>query len=194
MLLRVTQYGESILRQAGERITVFDDALERLAADMVETMDAEEGVGLAAQQIDKAIMLCVVDVVHLPEEELDYQLDGLRQPIDLIMPMVLVNPVITEMSGRTLWGEEGCLSFPGIRGDVPRAETIRVEFQDTGGNPHQLTCSGWFARVVQHEVDHLNGRLFIDHMDKRQLRLLDSKIKRLKRETRRLHPSASVSL
>jgi peptide deformylase len=189
MLLRVTQYGESILRDTGKPVTVFDSALEQLAMDMVETMRAEEGVGLAAQQIDKAIMLCVVDVSYLPDEELDYQLDGLRPPIELVMPMALANPVVTELPGRKMWGEEGCLSFPGIRGDVPRAEMIEVKYQDLQGNPHLLTCSGWFARVIQHEVDHLNGRLFIDHMDKRQLRLLDSKIKRLKRETRQARQS-----
>lgn len=189
MLLRVTQYGESILRQTGEHIRVFDDALAQLAADMVDTMRIEEGVGLAAQQIDKAIMLCVIDVSYLPDEELDYQLDGLRQPIDLIMPMALANPVIKELPGKTVYGEEGCLSFPGIRGDVPRADAIEVAYQDLQGNPHTLVCSGWFARVIQHEVDHLNGQLFIDHMDKRSLRLLDSKLKRLKRETRRLGQS-----
>ena len=185
MQLRVTQYGESILRETGQPVTQFDDTLKQLAEDMVETMYAAEGVGLAAQQVDKALMICVVDVAGLPDEELDYQLDGLRQPIDLIMPMVLVNPLIRELPGKVLWGEEGCLSFPGIRGDVPRQEVIEVSFQDVRGTAHILTCSGWFARVVQHEVDHLNGRLFIDQMDKRQLRLLDSKLKRLKRETRK---------
>ncbi|MGA1205656.1 MAG: peptide deformylase [Opitutales bacterium] len=185
MQLRVTQYGESVLRQPGERVEVFDDALKALVADMVETMYAEEGVGLAAQQIDKALMLCVVDVSLLPEEELEYQLDGLRPPIDLLMPMALVNPVLETLPGKTVRGEEGCLSFPGIRGEVPRAQAIQVRYQDIQGTERTLVCSGWFARVVQHEVDHLNGKLFIDHMDKRKLRLLDSKLKRLKRETRR---------
>lgn len=185
MLLRVTRYGEPVLRQVGEPVTVFDESLRGLVDDMVETMYAEEGVGLAAQQVDRALMVCVVDVSFLPEEELEYQLDGLRQPIGMIMPMALVNPVITVQPGRKLSGEEGCLSFPGIRGEVPRDESIEVAFQDVGGRPHTLVCSGWFARVIQHEVDHLNGRLFIDHMDKRELRLLDSKLTRLKRETRR---------
>ena len=185
MLLRVTQYGEPILRQTGEPVTEFDDGLKALAENMVETMFVEEGVGLAAQQIDKALMFCVIDVSHLPEEELDYQLDGLKPPVDLIMPMALANPVVTVLPGRTVTAEEGCLSFPDIRGDVPRGDAIEVTYQDLNGTPHRLICSGWFARVIQHEVDHLNGRLFIDHMDKRKLRLLDSKLKRLKRETRK---------
>ena len=164
---------------------VFDEQLQELAEAMVQTMYAEEGVGLAAQQIDRALMLCVVDVSHLPEEELDYQLDGLRPPIDLIMPMALVNPRITPLPGRTLVGEEGCLSFPGIRGDVPRDEAIEVQYEDVRGKTHTLICKGWFARVIQHEVDHLNGILFIDRMDKRQLRLLEARLKRLKRDSRR---------
>jgi len=183
MRLRVTKYGEPILRQTGDRIGQFDDSLRELASDMVETMYEEEGIGLAAQQIDKALMLCVIDVAHLPEEEMDYQLDGLRQPIDLIMPMALVNPVVTAIPGKKILGEEGCLSFPDIRGDVLRPDRIEVDFQDLQGNRHNLRCSGWFARVIQHEVDHLNGLLFIDHMDKRQLRLKEAQIRRLKQTT-----------
>jgi peptide deformylase len=185
MQLRVTQYGEPILRQVGEKVMVFNEELRNLASDMIETMYAEEGVGLAAQQVNEALMICVIDVSHRPDEELDYQLDGLRQPIDLIMPMALVNPEVEVLPGKKLIDEEGCLSFPGIRGDVPRAEAIKVAYQDLNGTAHTLVCSGWFARVIQHEVDHLHGRLFIDTMDKRQLRMLDAKIKRLKQNTRK---------
>jgi peptide deformylase len=101
------------------------------------------------------------------------------------MPMALVNPVVKPLPGKIVLGEEGCLSFPGIRGDVPRPDAIEVTYQDVKGTPHVLVCSGWFARVVQHEVDHLNGVLFIDHMDKRQARMLETPIKRLKQQTRR---------
>ena len=184
MRLHVTQYGEPVLRQTGEKVETFGEDLRTLVSDMIETMYAEEGIGLAAQQVGQALMVCVIDVSHLPDEELDYQLDGLRQPVDLIMPMALVNPVVKALAGRTLIDEEGCLSFPGIRGDVPRDEAIEVAYRDPKGTAHTLVCSGWFARVVQHEVDHLNGRLFIDHMEKRQLRMLDSRLKRLKQKTR----------
>lgn len=185
MQLRLTHYGETILRQSGQPVTQFDEKLQALVNDMIETMYAEEGVGLAAQQVDRDLRLCVVDVSHIPDEELEYRLDGLTPPVDLIMPMALANPEVIELPGPTPWAEEGCLSFPGIRGEVPRAHSIQVSFQDVNGQPHTLACSGWFARVIQHEVDHLNGKLFIDHMDKRKLRLLDSKLKRLKRDTRR---------
>lgn len=184
MLLRITQYGEPVLRQQGIPISKFDKDLRDLAEDMVETMVNADGVGLAAQQIGQAIQLCVVDVSHLPEEELNYTLDGKRPPIDLIMPLVLVNPELTLLGKPSVWAEEGCLSFPEIRGEVPRHEAIRVKYQDLDGFAHELDTTGWFARVIQHEVDHLNGVLFIDHMDAPTLRNLDSRLKRIKRQTR----------
>jgi peptide deformylase len=184
MILRVTQYGEPILRQSGKRVEKFDAKLRELAENMIETMYEEAGVGLAAQQIDEALMLCVIDVSDLDEADLHYELDGKRPPIDLIMPMVLVNPVVRLLPGRTVSGEEGCLSFPGLRGDVVRSDAVEVEYQDLEGAAHVLRAQGWFARVIQHEYDHLKGVLFIDHMDTRDLRRLDSKLKRLKRASR----------
>jgi len=184
MTFRVTQYGEPVLRQKGSRIEVFDAELRSFAARMIETMYEAEGVGLAAQQVDRPLQIFVADVSHLPDEELDFELDGKRPPIDLIMPMAFVNPVLRILPGRSEIGEEGCLSFPGIRGDIPRAHSIELEFQDLDGAPHLLRASGWFARVIQHEFDHLQGILFIDHMNTRQLRNIESKLKRLKRESR----------
>ena len=185
MILRVTRYGEPVLRQAGAPVETFDVALEKLVADMIETMYAAEGIGLAAQQIGLARQICVVDLSLIDEEDLDYALDGRRTPIDLIMPMALINPVVTVLPGKLVAAEEGCLSFPAIRADIPRVEAIQVSFQDVKGVPHELRCSGWFARVVQHEVDHLNGVLFIDHVDRRSLRVLEPRLKRLKERVER---------
>ena len=184
MILRVTEYGEEVLRQTGDRIEVFDHGLRELAADMIETMYHAEGIGLAAHQVDFPIQMCVVDVSDLEDELLIYELDGKRPPIDLIMPMVLVNPVLRAIPGKSVAEEEGCLSFPGIRGAVTRADRIEVDYQDLGGAAHHLVAEGWVSRVVQHEVDHLNGVLFIDHMEPRALRMIESKIKKLKRATR----------
>jgi peptide deformylase len=183
MPLRVTQFGEPVLRQTGEIITRFDADLQQLARDMIETMYAADGIGLAAQQVGHAVQLFVMDVSHLPEEDLDYLVDGRRPPVDLIMPMALVNPRISTLPGKAVTAEEGCLSFPGIRGDVPRANAISVEYQDLNGQTHLIECSGWFARVIQHETDHLNGILFIDHMQRRQLRMLQSKLTRLEQRS-----------
>lgn len=184
MQLRVTKYGESILREPGAQVEVFDAELKTLVADMVETMYAEEGIGLAAQQVGLAKLVCVVDLSLIPDDELDYELDGRRVPIDLIMPMALINPQVTVLEGPVVAAEEGCLSFPGIRADIPRVEAIDVTFNDISGAKRHLRCSGWFARVVQHEVDHLNGVLFIDHLERRPLRLLGPRLKRLEDRVR----------
>ncbi len=184
MILRVTEYGEDVLRQKGEAVKVFDDGLRQLAADMLETMYAAEGIGLAAQQVGYPVQLCVIDIKDIDDELLAYELDGKRPPIEIIMPMVLVNPVVRVLPGPSQTEEEGCLSFPGLRGEVPRGDAIEVQYQDLDGASHRLLAQGWFARVVQHEVDHLNGVLFIDHMEARQIRLLESKIKRIRRASR----------
>lgn len=180
MILRVTHFGESILREPGKPVEHFDTALRELAQNMIETMHAEEGIGLAAQQIDRALRLFVVDLSVLSEIDFDYRLDGKRPPLDLIMPHVFVNAVLTPLPGRALLAEEGCLSFPGIRGDVPRAPAVRVTYQDLDGHAHELETDGWFARVLQHEYDHTEGILFIDHMENRARRMLEPRLKRLK--------------
>lgn len=183
-MLRITKYGESILKTKGKLIEVFDNPLVDLADEMVDTMYEAHGIGLAAQQIDQAIMLCVIDVDPGEYElEFDYLLDGKKPPIDLIMPMALVNPLITEFSGEKIEEEEGCLSFPDIRGDVERSIGIEIKFQDLEGEFHKLKCDGLFARCIQHEVDHLNGVLFIDNMTAKGLSPIKADIRKLKKQT-----------
>lgn len=186
MLLRVTQYGESILREQGSPITEFDAALKELAQNMFETMYAEEGIGLAAQQIGLAKQICVVDVrpPKGAEAPFSYKFDGKQPPLDLIMPMAIINPQITIYDEDTDHYEEGCLSFPDVRGKVYRPVGVRCEFQDLDGNPHTLEADGLLGRCILHEVDHLNGKLFIDLMEKRDLRRMENRIKRIKRDTR----------
>ena len=186
MILRITQYGEPILRKVGEPITKFDEALAELAKDMVDTMYEEEGIGLAAQQVDRALQICVIDVrppegVEVP---FNYNYDGKQPPLDLIMPMAIVNPKVTIIDNTEDVYEEGCLSFPGVNGKVDRPIGIRCEFQDTEGNPHVIEADGLLGRCILHELDHLNGKLFIDLMQKRDLKKNETKIKKLKRESR----------
>lgn len=185
MELRITQYGEPVLREKGEKVTEFGPKLKQLADDMVETMHAADGIGLAAQQIGKALQFCVVDV-HFPENppEYFYELDGKRIPFDMFMPMALANPQVEEIPMTHSDYDEGCLSFPDMRGVVKRPDRVRVSYQDIDGNPHVLECEGILARCIQHEVDHLNGVLFIDQMERKALGKLEKKLKRLKRETR----------
>lgn len=185
MSLRVTLYGEPVLREKGAVVERFDEELSSLAAAMLETMEAEEGIGLAAQQVDRALQLCVVDIAGLPPDEAGRPFfDGREIPADLLMPLVLANPTVTPLPSEEVPYEEGCLSFPGVRGNVARPERIAVRYQDLQGAWHDLKTGGLLARVIQHEVDHLNGVLFIDRMDPRTLRAVESKVKKLKRSTR----------
>jgi len=189
MLLPIVHYNDPVLRKKGDKITVYDRTLAHLADNMVETMHQAAGIGLAAQQIGRAIQLCVVD---LREAQADYtwQLDGTKPPKELIMPLVLVNPVVAAEPEPTAASDEGCLSFPEIRGDVVRPDRITVRYQDVQGHAHTLTCTGLLSRCVQHEVDHLNGVLFIDRMDKATLARLQPALKALKKRTREAAASA----
>lgn len=190
-MLRITHYGERVLTQKGAEVTVFDDALMELADAMVKTMYEADGIGLAAQQVGQAIRLCVVDVAFEGVEvDFFHELDGKTPPIDLIMPMALVNPCIEFISQETDLMEEGCLSFPGIRGEVRRPSAIDVRYQDLEGQFHRLKCDGILARCIQHEVDHLNGILFTERMDSRIRKALKSDLKQLKEATLSRDPSA----
>lgn len=185
MILRVTQFGEPVLKEPGARIEAFDDTLRTLAADMLETMYAEEGIGLAAQQVGQALSLFVVDLqVSKSTAQFQFQFDGKTPPLEAIMPLVVVNPEVELNDIETELYEEGCLSFPGARGAVERPTTLTMRYQDLDGAPHTLICNGLFARVIQHEYDHTQGILFIERMTPQVLRPLHSKLKRLKRDTR----------
>ncbi|MFA5057053.1 MAG: peptide deformylase [Opitutaceae bacterium] len=183
MLLRIVHFNEPVLRKKGDKITVFDADLTRLAEDMLETMHEARGIGLAAQQVGRAIQLCVVDLREA-EAEYTWRLDGTKPPKELFMPLALVNPQVKAEAKPTTVADEGCLSFPEIRGDVERPDRITVTYQDLQGHAHTLDCTGWLARCIQHEVDHLNGVLFIDLMDKPTLARLEPALKALKKQTR----------
>jgi peptide deformylase len=183
MVLPIVHYNDPVLRAKGAPVTDFGPELAQLAADMVETMHEAAGIGLAAQQIGRALQFCVIDLSQAARE-FDWNLDGAATPLDLIMPMALANPKVEFLPGEDTVYEEGCLSFPGITGDVVRPDQIRVSFQDTVGNPHVMTCNGLLGRCVQHEVDHLNGVLYIDRMAKKVRQTIDAEIKALAKQTR----------
>ena len=183
MPLQIVQFNEPILRKKGTKIVSFDLALGRLAEAMIETMHEAEGIGLAAQQIGQAIQLCVIDPRPV-DNKFDWEYDGTRPPLELFMPLALVNPEVTVVPEPKTVYEEGCLSFPKIRGDVVRPDRITAKFQDVQGHLHLLTCTGLLSRCIQHEVDHLNGILYIDHMDKETLLSIDPELKALKKRTR----------
>lgn len=184
MSLAIVHYNDPVLRKKGEKITVFDGALAGFAQQMIESMHEARGVGLAAQQVGRAVQVCVVDLRGV-EAEFDWRLDGAKPPLELFMPMVVVNPKLTiARKAPTAVSEEGCLSFPEIRGDVERAAAISAEFRDQGGLPHTLACTGLLARCMLHEIDHLNGVLFIDRMEKPAREAVKEALKALARETK----------
>ena len=184
MALRIVHYNNPVLRTKGEKVNAFDAALAQFADDMITAMHEAGGIGLAAQQVGRPVQLCVVDLRE-SDAEFTWELDGAKPPMDLFMPMVLANPKITLVPGTPeAVFEEGCLSFPKIRGDVTRPDAIVAQFQDEHGIPHVLRCDGLFSRCVQHEVDHLNGVLFIDRMDKKTRSEIDEEVKALARETK----------
>jgi peptide deformylase len=183
MSLAIVHYNASVLRQKGAPVASFDSDLVKLSADMIVTMHAARGIGLAAQQIGRALQLCVIDLRET-DRDFTWELDGAQPPLDLIMPMVLANPKVEILPSAKTTYEEGCLSFPDIRGDIDRHDLIRVTFQDAQGTPHTLVCNGLFGRCVQHEVDHLNGTLFIDRMDKATRRDIERDIKALADQTK----------
>lgn len=183
MSLPIVHYNSPVLRKKGAKISSFDPALRKLADEMITTMHEARGIGLAAQQIGKAIQLCVVDLREA-EADFTWELDGAHPPLELFMPMAIVNPELTLLPSPKDSYEEGCLSFPDIRGDIDRPDAISIKFQDADGTPHQMTCNGLFARCIQHEVDHLNGVLFIDRMSKKVRSPLEKAIKQLAQETK----------
>lgn len=179
MILDIVQYGHPALRAKGRRIETIDSTLRQLAADMLETMIDADGVGLAAQQVGLPIQMCVVDVAGVTDRPSALRIDGKPADIDAHMPLILINPDI-ETFGRDKSGPEGCLSFPGLRGDITRPLSVRVNALDLEGNPISFEADGLLARAIQHEHDHLHGILFIDRMDKAQRRDLEEEIESLR--------------
>lgn len=188
MSLAIVHYNTPILRKKGEKITAFNAALHNLAGDMIDTMHQAHGIGLAAQQVGKALQLFVVDLTE-SEAEFAWEIDGVRPPLELIMPMVFANPKITPEKGTAEKSfEEGCLSFPEIRGDVIRPDAITCKYQDENGIAHVIRCNGLFSRCIQHETDHINGVLFTDRMDKKTKAALKPEIDALAKQTREEAP------
>jgi len=183
MPLRIVHYNNPVLRKKGAKVTAFNPELTQLANEMIDLMHTSGGIGLAAQQIGRAIQVCVLDLLKT-DREFTWEIDGAKPPLELIMPMVVVNPVLKAHPEFEEIVEEGCLSFPEIRGDVCRPERVTVNFQDAQGVPHLITCDGLFARCLQHEIDHLNGILFIDRMEKKVRAGLDKAVKELAKKTR----------
>lgn len=148
-MLDIIQLGEEVLREKCKEVTKFDDSLRILTEAMIEAMDEADGVGLAGPQVGVPERLFVA---HVPQME----------------PMVFINPSIIETSLETCPYEEGCLSIPGFFHEVVRPERVTVQAQDVKGKAFTIQATGLLARIIQHENDHLDGMLFIDHLSERE--------------------------
>jgi len=165
-IVNIVKYGADVLRQKAVPVPVVDAGIRALVQDMLASMYAAEGVGLAAEQIGRTEAVLVIDV---PKE------DACGVP----MPLVVINPVIRSLEGEQC-GQEGCLSFPGIYVQVKRAERAVVDYLDIEGHPATVDATGLLARALQHEVDHLNGVLLVDKMTAVQKVAHAGKLKRMK--------------
>jgi peptide deformylase len=162
--LTILEYPDPRLRTVAAPVTVFDAELKQRVADMLETMYAAPGIGLAATQIDWHHQLLVIDVSEGKNE-----------------PQVFINPEIVAKEGQAK-GEEGCLSVPGIYDDVPRAERVRVRYQDADGVSHERELDGLLGICLQHEMDHLSGKLFVDYLSEMKRQRIRKKLDKERRE------------
>jgi len=178
MVLEITQYGNPVLRKKCRVIEGVDDALLQLADDMIETMVDANGVGLAAPQIGQDIRMAVVDVAHDPDCVSFLRVNGVDTKMDDIMPLVFINPVL-ELNGPRESESEGCLSIHDIRANVRRPSTIHAKLPQLDGSVIELETDGLLARAIQHEVDHLNGILFVDRISPAAKVSMKRKLRRL---------------
>ncbi len=166
MILPIVAYGDPVLKKVAEEIDSDYPGLEKLIADMFETMYSSKGVGLAAPQINKSIRLFIIDASPFADEY--PELEGWKK--------TFINPRILEEEGEEWNFNEGCLSIPGIREDVERKPELILEYEDENFELHEEKFDGVVARVIQHEYDHLEGVLFTDHLSPLKKRLLKGKL------------------
>ena len=183
MVLPVVKYGCPVLRQKGARVESITPAIKQLVADMLETMYAYKGVGLAAQQVGQPVQLTVIDVRGVTDRPSSLELGGKPADVDAFMPLVLINPELN-LLGDPVTGPEGCLSFPEIYGEITRPEFVEVKALNGEGRSISFRCGGLLSRAVQHETDHLHGILFIDRMDRKTKAELRPELDQLLAETK----------
>jgi peptide deformylase len=176
MRLKIVQVGEAVLRQKAQALTVDDirsPKTQELLEWMRETMHDAPGVGLAAPQVGLALQLAVIE--DKPENMKDAPAEFIKERERKPVPFhVLINPKITLEGAADVEFFEGCLSLPGFTAVVPRARRVRVDCLDYKGNPKVIEASGWYARILQHEIDHLHGTVYVDRMYPRTLTTLDN--------------------
>jgi peptide deformylase len=184
MILEIVKYGDPVLRAKGALVAEITDEIKTLAANMLETMRAANGVGLAAQQVGKPIKMTVIDVANVDDRPSAMFING--EPVELTehMPLVILNPEL-KLTNDQETASEGCLSFPEITAEITRASGVHCKGRLLDGRDIEFEAAGLLARALQHEVDHLNGVLFIDRMNSATKAGIAGKLKRLQKEARK---------
>ncbi|MBK1829760.1 peptide deformylase [Verrucomicrobiaceae bacterium R5-34] len=178
MILDITQYGDPVLRKKCKPVQVVDETILKLAEDMVETMVDANGVGLAAPQVGEELRMAVVDVSHDPDCVSFLKVNGEDAKMEDIMPLIFINPEL-ELDGPRESDSEGCLSIHDIRANVRRPTIVKAKLELLDGSIMELETDGLFARAIQHEVDHLNGTLFVDRISPAAKVSIKRKLRRL---------------
>lgn len=171
MILPVYAYGQPVLKKVAKNVDLNDKDLGPLIADMWETMYHAQGIGLAAPQIGRSLRIFLVDTVQAMDEGEE----------ELGIKKAFINANIVEETGDEWAYEEGCLSIPHIRGDVQRHEQVTIEYSDIDGNTHKETFEGINARVIQHEYDHIEGKLFVDKLKPLKKKMINRKLEAIKK-------------
>ena len=180
MSLPICTYGNPVLRKKAVEVTNVNDEIRELAREMFETMHTECGLGLATEQVGRTERMFVI---HIPPDS-DIDEGGVRENPDVEMPLVFINPKITEHTDDVQVGPEGCLSFPDIFANVERWYEVDAEYIDKNGELQTLHAKGLLARAIQHELDHLDGILLVDRMSHVKKVALSGKLKRLVKKTK----------
>jgi peptide deformylase len=181
MIRKIVQYGHPVLRQRCRPVTEVDDALVQLVGDMLETMVDANGVGLAAPQVGEDLRLAVIDVSHDPECISFLKVNGQDADLESIMALIFINPEL-EFGQEKEFGMEGCLSLRGIRAEVRRPEVVKAMLPQLDGSVLEIETDGLLARALQHEIDHLNGVLFVDRLPAVGKVSMKNRLKRLLEE------------
>lgn len=167
--LKIYEYPHPVLKQKAEKVAVVDDQLRTLLDNMLETMYAANGCGLAAPQIGLSKRVVVIDIAHEGEKP---------------APLYMVNPEIVWRSEEMEIGEEGCLSLPEMRAEVERSISVKINYLDYNGKECKLQADGFLAVAAQHEIDHLDGVLYIDHLSRLKRQMLVKKLEKSRKEKR----------
>jgi len=180
MIREIVHYDAPVLRAKGKEVGAITPAIEALVKDLFDTMRHARGIGLAAQQIGENVQVAVIDITGITERPSKMWIKGKPVDPEAYMPLILINPVL-KLTKSKITGHEGCLSFPGLALDIPRSQRVGVKMRTLGKEIFEFEAAGLLGRAVQHEVDHLHGRLYIDLISAEERREIREDLNYIKR-------------